>query len=241
MLRQGAGLTTLQLLFDQLDHSQKLLGKIMVDLIQANFTPGKIKKILENKEPSPQFYNKAFGKYHANVEEGLNTSTQKQMNFAQLMQLREMGIPIPDDLMLEQSTIQEKTKLIQAIQQQQQQQQQIQQQQMQAAMEEQKARTDLAKARTIADQGLGVERMSRVYENQELGIERKAKAENEHANALLNMVKVVKEIQHMDIAELEKYIALTHQIDHAENAKQNMMANVENANQQPMQNGSVSG
>ncbi len=34
MLRQGAGLTTLQILFDQLDHSQKLLGRIMIDLIQ---------------------------------------------------------------------------------------------------------------------------------------------------------------------------------------------------------------
>ena len=47
MLRQGAGLTTLQILFDQLDHSQKLLGKIIIDLVQANYTPGKIKKILE--------------------------------------------------------------------------------------------------------------------------------------------------------------------------------------------------
>ena len=53
MLRQGAGLTTLQVLFDQLDRSQKLLGKLMIDLIQTNFTPGKVKKILEGKEPSP--------------------------------------------------------------------------------------------------------------------------------------------------------------------------------------------
>jgi hypothetical protein len=229
MLRQGAGLTTLQLLFDQLDHSQKLLGKIMIDLIQANFTPGKIKKILENKEISPQFYNKAFGKYHAVVEEGLNTATQKQMNFAQLLQLRELGVQIPDDLLLEQSTIQEKSKLMAAVQQQQQRAQQAQEAQQQVAMEEIKARTDLAKARTVADQGLGIERMSRVYENQELGIERKAKAENEHATALLNMVKVVKEIQGMDIAELERYVALA------------QSTNEETQTKQPVQNGSVLG
>ena len=48
-LRQGAGLTTLQILFDELDRSQKLLGKIMIDIIQANFTPGKIQKILEGR------------------------------------------------------------------------------------------------------------------------------------------------------------------------------------------------
>jgi hypothetical protein len=78
MLRQGAGLTTLQVLFDQLDRSQKLLGKLMIDIIQANFTPGKIKKILENEEPTQQFYNKAFGVYHADVQDGLNTATQKQ-------------------------------------------------------------------------------------------------------------------------------------------------------------------
>ena len=36
------------------------------------------------EEPAPQFYNKAFGKYDAAIEEGLNTTTQKQMRFAQL-------------------------------------------------------------------------------------------------------------------------------------------------------------
>ena len=49
MLRQGAGLTTLQILFDQLDRSQKLLGGLMVDIVQANFTPGKVAKIIEDE------------------------------------------------------------------------------------------------------------------------------------------------------------------------------------------------
>src|SRR5208282_4966064 len=115
MLRQGAGLTTLQILFDQLDFSQKLLGKICMELIQTSFTPGKVKKILGGEEPSPQFYNKAFGRYNAVVEEGLNTATQKQMNFAQLLQLREVGVPIPDDLLLDAATIQNKTKLVEAV------------------------------------------------------------------------------------------------------------------------------
>jgi hypothetical protein len=127
MLRQGAGLTTLTGLFDNLDRAQKLLGKLMIDVIQANFTPGKVQKILEGKQPSPQFYNKAFGKYHAAVEEGINTTTQKQMQFAQLFHLREAGVPIPDEQLLEASTIQNKTEIIEAMRAQQQQQQQMQQ------------------------------------------------------------------------------------------------------------------
>ncbi|HSH36308.1 hypothetical protein, partial [Schnuerera sp.] len=51
MLRQGAGLTTLQSLFDQLDLSQKLLGQIFLKLIQMNYTPGKIQRIVK-EEPS---------------------------------------------------------------------------------------------------------------------------------------------------------------------------------------------
>jgi len=114
MLRQGAGLTTLQNLFDQLDRSQKLLGKVILDIVQANFTPGKVRRIIE-AEPTQQFYNKAFGKYDAVVEEGLNTATQKQMQFAQLLQMREIGIAIPDHVLLDAATLQNKKELIETV------------------------------------------------------------------------------------------------------------------------------
>ena len=209
MLRQGAGLTTLQVLFDHLDRAQKLLGKLMIDLVQTNFTPGKIKKILEGKEPAPQFYNKAFGKYDAVVEEGLNTTTQKQMQFAQLLQLREAGVPIPDEILLEAVTIQNKKQLIEAINAQKQQQMQMQQQQMQAAMQEQAARTDLAKARAVADRGLGIERASRVQENRALAEERRAAAEKDYDMAALNIIKASKELESTDIAHIKELLGLS--------------------------------
>lgn len=208
MLRQGAGLTTLQRLFDQLDQSQKLLGSLMLDIIQTNFTPGKIKRIIE-EEPSQQFYNKTFGTYDAAIEEGMNTTTQKQMQFAQLLQLREMGIPIPDDMLINAATLQDKKELIDAIEAQRQQQQQLQQQQMQAALQEQAARTELAKSRAMADQGLGIERLSRVQENEALAIERKAEAEKDRDQATLNMVRALKELESIDIAHIEKLITLS--------------------------------
>lgn len=209
MLRQGAGLTTLQVLFDNLDRAQKLLGKIMIDLIQASFTPGKIAKILEGKVPAPQFYNKAFGRYDAVVEEGINTATQKQMQFAQLLQLREAGVAIPDDILLESVTLQNKKQLIDAITKQKQQQEQLQQQQMQAQMQEQQSRAELSKARAVADRGLGLERASRVEENQALAVERRAAAEKDHEMAILNLVKAVKEMDSVDLEHIQKLLDIS--------------------------------
>lgn len=209
MLRQGAGLTTLQSLFDQLDRSQKLLGKLCIDLIQANFTPGKVKKILEDEEPSPHFYNKSFGTYNAAIEEGFNTTTQRQMQFAQLLQLRELGIPIPNDTLLEAATLQDKNKLIEKMVQSEQTQQQIQMQTLQTQLAEAQSRIQLSQARAVADQGLGVERMSRVKENEALAIERKAEAEKDREIALLNFVKALKEIESIDLAHVEKLLNLS--------------------------------
>lgn len=207
MLRQSAGLTTLQSLFDQLDRSQKLLGKLMIDIIQANFAPGKIKRIIE-EEPAPQFYKKSFGKYDAAVEEGLNTTTQKQMQFAQLLQLREIGVPIPDDVLLEACTIQDKKKLVESIKATQAQQQQIQQLQVQAALQETRAKTELAQARATADQGLGLERLSRIQENRALAVERKAAAVKDEESGFLDLVKAHKEIENMDIEHLQALLSM---------------------------------
>jgi hypothetical protein len=207
MLRQGAGLTTLQGLFDRLDQSQKLLGKLIIELIQTTFTPGKVMKILE-AEPSQQFYNKAFGKYDAMIEDGLNTTTQRQMQFAQLLQLREVGVQIPDDVLLDSATVQDKKKLIDAVRKGQEQAQQMQQQQSQVQTELLQAEIELAKARAIADQGLGMERVSRVEENKALAVERRAQAHKDEDIALLNLVRALKEIDSVDLDHIEKLLAL---------------------------------
>lgn len=221
MLRQGAGLTTLQILFDNLDYAQKLLGKLRIKIIQSNFTPGKIQRITQ-KQPTRQFYDRTFGTYDAAVEEGLNTTTQRQMQFAQLIQLRELGVPVPDETLINAVTLQDKTELIQKIQQQQQQQQQIQQQQLQAQLQEQQARTKLAESRAVADEGLGIERISRVKENQALAEERRAESHRDHAAAILDMVKALKEIENIDISQIERLIMLSQNMDKSENIEGNV-------------------
>ncbi len=212
MLRQGAGLTTLQGLFDNLDYSQKLLGKVILELLQTTFTPGKVKRIL-NEEPSPQFYHKAFGRYDAAVEEGLNTTTQKQMYFAQLLQLKEAGMPIPDEAIIDAATVQNKDKLLQQMEQIKQQAAQAQQMQLQATVEEQQARTELAKARATADQGLGLERMSRIKENQALAEERKAEASKDRASGILDLITAAQKIEGIDIEHVRQIIEIIKNIE----------------------------
>jgi len=207
MLRQGAGLTTLQILFDQLDRSQKLLGGLMIDIIQSNFTPGKVERIIE-QTPTDQFYNKAFGKYDAAVEEGVNTTTQRQMQFAQLLQLKELGVNIPDETILDATTIQNKKELIETVTKANEKAQQMQQMEIQSQLDEAEARIKLTEARSIADTGLGLERVSRVKENQALAVERRAEAEKDTTASMLNIARAVKELDDIDLAQIEKLINL---------------------------------
>lgn len=208
MLRQGAGLTTLQILFDQLDMSQKLLGNMCLNLMQTNWTPGKVARIT-GEEPTPQFYNRAFGKYDAVIEEGLNTSTQKQLQFGQMLQLKEVlgDLISPEDL-LESATLQNKNELIQRIKEREESAQQQAQQQQQVQMEVLSAQIKDLESRAMANEGLGAERASRIPENRALALERIAEAKKDSALGSLDRVKALKELQEMDLNKLSKTIEI---------------------------------
>lgn len=207
MLRQGANLTTLQGLFDNLDYAQKMLGDIRIDLIQGNWTPGKVQRVIA-EEPSPQFYNRAFGKYKAIVEDGLNTSTQRQMQFAQLLQLREMGIPVPAEILVESSTLQNKEKLTNALSQQEQQAAQAGQEQHQAQIQLLQAQIEDLHARAVANQGLGHERASRIQENQALAVERRAAAHKDMEQAEYERVRAIKELTSIDLDQVHRAVEI---------------------------------
>lgn len=215
MLRQGAGLTTLQSLFDQLDQSQKILGRLMLDIVQSNFTPGKVKKIIEG-EPTSEFYNKNFGIYDSAIEQGFNTSTQKQINFAQLIKLREIGVPVPDLELLKAATIQNKSELIKTMEDDARTQQEANQKQEALALKRQEAAIKLAEARAVADEGLGIERLSRISENEAMVEERRARALKERESAVLDHVKALKELESIDIAQIEKLLLLAKMVKNEE-------------------------
>ena len=207
MLRQGAGLTTLQPLFDRLDAAQMHMGSIFLETIQRNWTPGKIQRII-NEEPAPAFYDRLFGKYDCVLSEAPMTDTQKQLAFVQATALKEMGVPIPAAYLLKHSTLQDKDELVQQIAQQEQQQAQQAQQQMQAQIQLLQAQIGDLKSRAVANQGLGVERMSRIQENKQLAVERRAKAVKDIESAALDQVKAAKELQSIDLENLSKLVEI---------------------------------
>ncbi|KKM66112.1 hypothetical protein LCGC14_1484490 [marine sediment metagenome] len=230
MLRQGAGLTTLQILYDQLDYSQKLLGTLMIELIQSNFTPGKVKRIIQ-EEPSPEFYNKVFGKYDSVVEEGLNTSTQRQLQFAQLLNLREMGIPVPTNILVETSTLTNKQQLIEGIAKEEEQQQKVQEEQHQMQIELLKAQIEKLQASAVADSGLGIERASRVQENQSLAVERVAEAQKDRNLGTLHLAQALKELDSIELDNVQKLWTLVQafkQHEKVEEAQSAEVADVQN-------------
>jgi uncharacterized transporter YbjL len=240
MLRQGAGLTTLQILFDQLDHSQKLLGKLMIDLVQANYTPGKIQNILEGEKPAALFYNKAFGKYHAAVEEGLNTTTQRQMQLAQMLQLKEAGIPISNTDLLEASTFQNKKIIIENMQKEQQQLQQQQQTQQQVQMQEIQSKINLANARAEADIGLRHERDARVQSDTALAIQKIHEANKNDEQATLEKVKIIKELEGMDLEHIEKLLSMANMLKAQEQPEKQVDTSLKPVNKNiKQQSGSV--
>jgi hypothetical protein len=183
--------------------AQKLLGELTVELMQKNFTPGKMQRIL-GEEPSPEFYSRAFATYNVVVEEGLNTATQKQMQFRQLLDLKQLGVPVPSKTLLESSTLQNKDKLIEDIQAEEQQQAQMAQKQAEYEQRVQMATIKSLESKSMADQGLGLERVARIEENRALAEERMAEANNQRSMSVYHEIKAMKEIESIDVVQLHK-------------------------------------
>lgn len=203
MLRQGAGLTTLQVFFDQLDSSIKRLGTLQVKGFQHNFTFGKVQRII-NEQPSPQFYDRYFAEYDCLVEEASITTTQKQLQFKQMLYLRELGIPIPTSELIRTMQMSGKNELIEAIQQSEQQQQELESFQAEQQGKVQEATLQNLLSQASYYQAGAAERVSRVEENSSLAIKREAESEREAAAAAYDEVKALKELETLDLDYVEK-------------------------------------
>ncbi len=177
-MRQGAGLTVLQDLFDNYRLSKKLLGQKMITLIQKNFSPLKVKRII-NEQPAPEFYRPSFGKYDAIPEEGVLTDTQRQMHYAQLLMLRKEGAPIPWTAIFDAAPIQGKRKLQEMIAQA----EESQQQQLQIDLRDKKLVQEMMQAKIFSD-----------LANAE---GKRSKARADEGKAVLDRVKAAQEIAQM--------------------------------------------
>ena len=214
MLRQGAGLTTLQPIFDNLDRSQKMLGDIVVELIQANWTPGKVKRII-GEEPTQEFYNRAFGKYDSVVEEAPLTATQKQLALQKALYLREIGIPIPTEYLIDNMNLPGKTELVEQINQTEQAQAQQAQQMSQLQMQQLQVDNETKLSYAQSQKALASERMNKVQLDAALSAERIQRADEDRSASALNLIKAIKEIQSMDLDHFERALGVVMQLENA--------------------------
>lgn len=196
MLRQGAGLTTLQTIFDKLDYSQRIFGKIRKEAVRKNFSKGKIRNILGH-EADPRFFSSFSQKYALAVEEGDYSTTQKQTELQQLLHFKEIGMNIPDKSILRAAFISNKKQLMEDLAEQNE--QQAQQQQMQ---NEQQQKIDQAKIMDFT---------AKAQLNQAKVAETAAKIDESEANAAyknmesdLSLVKMMVELEDMQFSQLRE-------------------------------------
>lgn len=209
MLRQGAGLTTLQTIFDKLDYSQRLYGKIRLQAIRKNFSRGKIASILGH-EPDARFFTSHSLKYGIAVEEGNYSTTQRQMELQQLLHFKELGMPIADKSILQAAFITNKKQVMADMQETAQQQQQAQQAEQQR--EDKKAQAEIfmkvAKAR---ESGAKVEELH-------------ANAEHKQVESDLNLVKLAMELEDVQFNQIRSAFDLAQAIKMANQPPEKQIA-----------------
>lgn len=215
MLRQGAGLTTLQKLFDQFDESQRLCGDIICEMIQKNWTYGKIKQII-GEEPTAEFDNKAFFKYGCKVVPGVLTESQSQLEVQQLLYAKEMGAPIEWSDILPKMTIQNKDELLEKVKQREEAQSQQAQQMQQLQMQQLQVDNETKLSYAESQRGLAAERTAKIELDKALNAERLNRAQEDKTAAALNIVKAVKELQSMDLNQFAEALALVQSLKQTE-------------------------
>jgi hypothetical protein len=214
MIRQAASVTRLQTLFDQFDEFQRLDGDLTVEIAQRKFTFGKISQIL-GEEPTPEFREKLFFKYGCKVATGVLTETQQQMEAQQLLYAKELGAPIEWSDILPKMNLQNKDELLQRIAQREQaaaqQQQAMAQLQMQQLQVDNQTKLSYAKSQ----ESLANERMAKISLDQAVNAERLQRAEEEKTAGLLNVIKALKDIQSMDLANIEHSLNILQGVEQA--------------------------
>ena len=200
MLRQGAGLTTLQTIFDKCDYTQRLYGKIRLQAIRKNFSKGKVRNILGH-DPDPRFFTSHSQKYSVVLEEGNYSATQRQTELQQLLYFKEIGLNIADKSIINAAIITNKKQVIADMEEVQQQQSQQQQQEAQ-----QKAQIDQIKGQGVmAKAQLDMAKTQEAYANVE---KIKAMAEHETMDADYALVRTAMELEDVQFNQIKNAFEL---------------------------------
>lgn len=208
MIRQSASITRLQPLFDQFDEFQRLDGDITLEIIQNQWTVGKIKQVI-GEEPTQEFSDHLFLKYACKVAPGVLTETQQQLEAQQLIYAREaLQIPIPSKRILQSMILQNKDELIEEIAQAEQQQQQMAQQRSKLEMQQLEIDNQTKLGYANSQNSLAEERLSKIQTEKAESIERIKRAKEEETGSVLNVLKALKELEQIDISNLKQKLEM---------------------------------
>lgn len=189
MLRQGAGLTTLQTIFDKLDYTQRLYGKIRLQAIRKNFSKGKIRNILGH-DADPRFWTSHSQKYAVAVEEGNYSTTQRQMELQQLLHFKQLGMAIADKSIIRAAFITDKRRVIEDMEEQAQQ----QVQQAQAEAQQQQKMDDAKIVGIIAKARMDGAKIDEI----------EASADHKKAQTEMDLVKSMLELEKLDLEMIHR-------------------------------------
>ncbi|MCK5612900.1 hypothetical protein KAR91_64095, partial [Candidatus Pacearchaeota archaeon] len=211
LLRQGAAIANMQELFDNLRHAQKCITHKCMKIIQT-WTPEKIERILA-EPPTEQFYTSDLDQYDIDIQEGLITTTQKQQYFRQLIDLKNLDVPVTAAMLAKAAPIQGKSEYNEELAKN----EKEQAQQAKEAKELQErvmvSQEEMAKAKAISDIALSKERFTRSVANMGLHEERNSEAIQNRAQASLDRARTMKELESMDDDRLVKFMQIVKMMD----------------------------
>lgn len=212
MLRQGAGLVTLQTIFDKLDYTQRLYGKLRLQAIRNNFSKQKIKNILGH-DADPRFFISHASKYAIGIEEGNYSTSQRQTELTQLLHFRELGVPIASKSIVRAAFITNK-RLVQ---------QEMEEEQQQAAQQKQAEQQQAEKIDNAKIMNLFSKSkldMAKVQESLAKADELEASSEHKNIEADLNLVKLAMELEDVQFNQLAQAWQLSQAMKQANQPKE---------------------
>jgi hypothetical protein len=222
MMRTSAGITTLTRLFDQFDESQTRCGEIILQMIQKQWTYGKVRQVI-GEEPTAEFDNKAFLKYGCKVAQGVLTESQQQLQLQTMLYLKEKQlVDFSPREILEATNIPNKEKFIQRMEQQEQAANEQQQQMSQLQMQQLQVDNETKLAYAESQKGLAQERIAKIQLDQALNAERINRAEEDKTSAALNVIKALKELQGMDLSMLQQGLEILNTIEGKNEQEKNL-------------------
>ncbi len=215
-VRTANGVRANRKIFDQLDFSQKLLGHLLIESVQKNYTPQKVQRMI-NEEPSQEFYDKSFGIYDAVVKQGVESETQQDQYYFELVNLKREGIvDVPQSEILKALPLVGKSDLVESIEAQQEQ----AQQEAQRVAELEQMQKELINSQTEQNIALSQERRARVVADIGLAKERASEAEQNRASAALDRAKAMTEIQNLKQDQILKVMEFVNMLQMQEQAQQ---------------------